>query len=89
MEYGTMNTVCVEEDVRALISEALHRNTARLRADEPLMQALGLDSLQALQLLVAVEERFDIYFPDHCLSQLNTLRQLADGIHQQLTENAS
>lgn len=89
MEYGTMNTECVEEDLRALIAEALDRDTARLRPDEPLIEALELDSLHALQLLVAVEERFDIYFPDHCLSQLNTLRRLTDGVHQQLTENLS
>ena len=89
MEFGTMNTECVEENLRALIAEALHRDTARLRPDEPLMEALELDSLDALRLLVAVEERFDIYFPDHCLSQMNTLRRLTDGIHQQLTENPS
>lgn len=89
MEFGTMNTECVEENLRALIAEALHRDTARLRPDEPLMEALELDSMDTLELLVAVEERFDIYFPDHRLSQLNTLRQLTDGIHQQLTENLS
>lgn len=84
-----MNTVCVENDLRTLLKDELGKDIRDLPADAPLMTALNLDSLEALQLLVAVEDRFDIYFPDHTLSQLHTLHLLSEGIHQQLVEKES
>lgn len=84
-----MKTECLENDLRVLLAEALGKDIGPLTTDEPLMAALDLDSLEALQLLVALEQRFDIYFPDHTLSQLKTLRQLSEAIHQQLKEQSS
>ena len=50
---------------------------AALKADDDLFDVLGIDSLQALDLLTDLEEAFDVEVPDYEIQAVNTLGGLA------------
>ena len=55
-----------------------------LKPDDDLFETLGIDSLQALDLLTDLEEAFDVEIPDYELQGVNTLGGLADVIEERL-----
>jgi acyl carrier protein len=57
---------------------------ATLTVDDDFFDALGIDSLQALDLLTDVEEAFDVEIPDYELQGINTLTGLAEVIRRRL-----
>jgi acyl carrier protein len=51
-----------------------------LGPDDDLFDTLGIDSLQALDLLTDLEEAFDVEIPDYEVQGVNTLGGLAEVI---------
>lgn len=63
----------IESEVRNLIAEILEKDPAEIKADMRLVEDLGMDSLKALEILVAVEKKYKITIPEEKLPALNTL----------------
>jgi len=63
----------IESEVRNLIAEVLEKDPAEIKADMRLVEDLGMDSLKALEVLVAVEKKYKITIPEEKLPALNTL----------------
>ena len=59
-----------------LAATAMHRTPDELSMDEPLEEQ-GADSIDMVEILLAVEDRYDIYVPDSVVVELRTLSQLA------------
>ena len=55
---------------------------ARLQATDDLFDTLGIDSLQALDLLTDLEDAFDVEIPDYELQGVTTLGGLAEVIRR-------
>ena len=55
-----------------------------LSADDDLFEVLGIDSLQALELLTDLEDTFDLEVPDYEVRGVNTLRGLATLLSRRL-----
>ena len=55
-----------------------------LAADADMFEVLGIDSLQAMDLLTDLEEEFDVEIPDYELQGVNTLGGLAVLIAERL-----
>ena len=53
-------------------------------ADQDMFEALGIDSLQAMDLLTDLEEHFDVEVPDYELQGVTTFRGLAEVIEARL-----
>ena len=51
-----------------------------LRAEQDFFEALGIDSLQAMDLLTEIEERFEIEVPDYELQGVTTFAALAEVV---------
>lgn len=45
---------------------------------------LGLDSLERMEILAGIEERFGARFPEEVLSQMETCREVVDGVERYL-----
>ena len=63
--------------LRDLAAARFGAAAAALGADDDLFEVLGIDSLQALDLLTDLEEAFDVEIPDYELQGVNTLAGLA------------
>jgi acyl carrier protein len=55
-----------------------------LRADDDFFRTLGINSLQALDLLTRVEQHFKIELPDYELQGVSDFRTLAERIQSRL-----
>jgi acyl carrier protein len=56
----------------------------RLRADDDFFKTLGINSLQALDLLTRLEQHFRIELPDYELQGVSDFRTLAERIQSRL-----
>jgi acyl carrier protein len=56
----------------------------KLTADDDFFKALGIDSLQALDLLTRIEQHFRIELPDYELQGVSDFRTLANRIQARL-----
>lgn len=72
----------IEAEVRAIISDIARQDASLIGSDEDLVERLAVDSLQALQILAGVEQRFDVRLPDEDLVHLRTVGCIADLVQQ-------
>lgn len=56
----------------------------RLRPDDDLFRALGIDSVQALDLLSALELELGVELPDYELAEVRSFADLARKVHERL-----
>ena len=56
----------------------------KLAPDDDFFQKLGIDSLQALELLTRLENHFQVELPDYELQGVSDFRTLADRIQARL-----
>jgi len=73
----------VYEDVLTRLTKQLQRIAGRnveIREDIDLVAQLGLDSVKVLDLIMEVEDEFDISIPMNILTEVHTVRDLARAI---------
>lgn len=78
-----------EPSVRALLAELTQHDPAEIGLDDDAEEILALDSLSRLLLVAAIEERFDVRFPDEKLSELRTMRQVLEALDEAQSEIAA
>ena len=72
------------EDILEKVISELDGLTAahvQLTEDSELITELGLDSFKVLDLLMDIEDEFDISMPVNLLADVHTVKDLADRIH--------
>ena len=72
------------EEIQEKVITELSKLTATdvdLTEDSELVTELGLDSFKVLDLLMDIEDEFDISMPVNLLADVHTVRDLADRIH--------
>lgn len=68
----------------SLAAERFARSREDLRADDDLFDALEIDSMQALSLLTALEETFEVEIPDYEVQDVRTFSELAEVVASRL-----
>ena len=76
----------IEAGVRELIGRISRSDVSSLGRDDDLVEHLGVDSLQGLQILAGVEKHFDVRLPDDELITLRTIRQIEEAVERSETE---
>ena len=67
-----------------LASERFGKERESLSADADLFDTLAIDSMQALSLLSALEEKFEVEIPDYEVQDVRTFAELADVVAARL-----
>ena len=75
----------VEERVKELIVEQLGVDAEKVTGEASFLDALGADSLDMVELVMCMEEEFDIEIPDDDAEKLQTVQSLIDY----MTEHAA
>jgi len=73
----------VEARVRSIIADVVRQDARALTRDADLVEALGVDSLQGLQILAGVEKHFAVTLPDEELIELRTIGRIADAVERE------
>ena len=63
----------LEQKIRSLVAEQLGVELAEIRADANILDDLGADSLDVVEMVMALEEHFDIEVPDEDVEELRTV----------------
>jgi len=72
------------DDVLNLAAAHFKMQRAKLAPDDDFFKTLGIDSLQALDLLTRLEQHFNVELPDYELQGVSDFRTLAERIQSRL-----
>jgi len=89
-----MKTAGIQEDddlvFRKICSllEPLNQNSVKLTRDTDLIADLEVDSVSVLDIVMDVEDNYDISIPVNTISETRTIGELVDAIHAIKKEQA-
>ncbi len=78
-----MNT---QEKIIAMIKDTLKFEDKEITAETNLYKDLGVDSLDAVELIMAIEEEFEIEIPDEELPNLNQVGAIVKYVEDHKAE---
>jgi len=77
----------VEEQVRGIIAEQLGLKADEIKNDASFVDDLGADSLDTVELVMALEEEFETEIPDDDAEKITTVQQAIDYIKARQSES--
>jgi acyl carrier protein len=78
--FKTVEEIMTFEKIKKLIANQLGIDEAKITEDARLIEDLGADSLDTVEMLMTLEEEFGIQIPDEEAMQLSTIKSIVDLI---------
>ena len=72
------------EKLQAIISDQLSVKTEKIKLESNFMDDVGADSLDAVELVMALEEEFEIEIDDETAGEIVSVQNAMDYIEQKL-----
>jgi acyl carrier protein len=76
----------VEDQVRGIIAEQLGLKAEEIKNDASFVDDLGADSLDTVELVMALEEEFETEIPDEEAEKITTVQHAIDYIRARQNE---
>ena len=76
----------IEERVKKIIVEQLGVKEDEVKSEASFVEDLGADSLDTVELVMALEEEFDIEIPDNQFQNARTVGDIVTAIHNCLKD---
>ncbi|MFT7222886.1 MAG: acyl carrier protein [Cellvibrionaceae bacterium] len=73
-----------EERVKKIVAEQLGKKENEVRNDASFVEDLGADSLDTVELVMALEEEFEIEISDRQADKISTVQSAVDYIEEQM-----
>jgi acyl carrier protein len=74
----------IEQRVKKIVAEQLGTKEADIKNTSSFVDDLGADSLDTVELVMALEEEFDCEIPDEEAEKITTVQQAVDYINKNL-----
>lgn len=71
----------IESRVKAIVAEQLDVDVSEVKSDSSFVDDLGADSLDTVELVMALEEEFDAEIPDDEAEKITTVKLAVDFIN--------
>ena len=84
-----MKVASVEERVIDIVAEQLNESKEKITRETSFVNDLGADSLDTVELVMELEEEFDITIPDDAAEKIQTVGQAIEHIEQTIEGNES
>ena len=68
------------DDIKEVVVEQLSVDAAEVKAESKFVEDLGADSLDVVELVMALEEKFDIEIPDEEAEKILTVQDVINYI---------
>lgn len=81
-----MNRQTIFKKVQAIVSQQLIVELDKITLQSNLEKELGADSLDAIELLMALEQEFDIEIPDAAAEKIKTVKEIVDYIYNKISK---
>jgi len=72
----------IEQQVKAIVAEQLGVKAEQVTSAASFVDDLGADSLDTVELVMALEEEFEIEIPDEDAEKITTVQQAIDYINE-------
>ena len=76
----------IEQRVKKIVAEQLGANEADITNASSFVDDLGADSLDTVELVMALEEEFECEIPDEEAEKITTVQQAIDYVTSQLNK---
>ncbi|MDF5714239.1 MAG: acyl carrier protein [Rhizonema sp. NSF051] len=76
------------EKVKKIVVEQLSVEAETVKPQSNFANDLGADSLDTVELVMALEEEFDIEIPDEAAEKITTVQEAADYINNKVAASA-
>ena len=73
------------EKLQSIIAEVLNIDADEVTMDKTFVDDLGADSLDVFQIIMGIEEEFDIEIPNDAAENISTVADAVDAIKNALT----
>jgi acyl carrier protein len=83
-EGELLNMDNIEQRVRKIVAEQLGVNEAEVKNESSFVNDLGADSLDTVELVMALEEEFECEIPDEEAEKITTVQQAIDYVQGHL-----
>ena len=74
----------IEQRVRKIVAEQLGVNEVDVKNESSFVNDLGADSLDTVELVMALEEEFECEIPDEEAEKITTVKQAVDYVNGHL-----
>jgi acyl carrier protein len=81
-DRGLVKMSTVEQQVKAIVAEQLGVKAEQVTNAASFVDDLGADSLDTVELVMALEEEFEIEIPDEDAEKITTVQQAVDYISE-------
>ncbi|MBL8439417.1 acyl carrier protein [Thauera sp.] len=74
----------IEQRVKKIVAEQLGVNESEIKTESSFVDDLGADSLDTVELVMALEEEFECEIPDEEAEKITTVQQAIDYVSAHL-----
>jgi acyl carrier protein len=74
----------IEQRVKKIVAEQLGVNESEIKIESSFVDDLGADSLDTVELVMALEEEFECEIPDEEAEKITTVQQAVNYINEHL-----
>lgn len=71
----------IEQRVKKIVAEQLGVNKSKIKNESSFVNDLGADSLDTVELVMALEEEFECEIPDEDAEKITTVQQAIDYVN--------
>ncbi|MEM7553151.1 MAG: acyl carrier protein [Cyanobacteria bacterium P01_A01_bin.84] len=83
-----MSQAEIFDKVKGIVAEQLSVEADTVKPQSNFANDLGADSLDTVELVMALEEEFDIEIPDEAAEKITTVQEAVDYINNQVAASA-
>lgn len=76
----------VEEEITSIIAEVSGFDTEEINLGNKLADDLEIDSIKAIEIVVAIEKKFQIKIRDEDVPAITTVKETVDLVHHMLNQ---
>jgi len=72
------------DKIKIIIAKQLNTNVENIKDDSKIIEDLGADSLDVVEMLMTLEEEFGVNIPDEDTSKMKTVSEIYDVIKDKI-----
>lgn len=66
------------DKIKAILAEELDVEVSEIKEESRIQEDLGADSLSVMEIVMALEEEFDVEIPDAVTAKIKTVKDIVD-----------
>lgn len=84
VDFSGGNLFMVFEKIKAILAEQLDADEEEMTMDTNIAKDLGADSLDVVELLMSIEDEFEVEIPDEEIENIKTIGELTEYIQNNM-----